>query len=231
MSARAGWQADDGFALLEALAAIVLMGLIVSSLAVITAQWLPAWKRIYDRVQRSDNLAIALDRAADDIAAAQFMPADTGSRNVLFEGENQVVTLLRRAIGPNMERGLELVRIGDAVDSSGPAVTRSRVAFAPGVHDVDPNSAPVVLLRRPFRMSFEFAGPDGIWRTDWQNQEVLPATVMLSVLDASGRRRLGRVVPVRVQLAPPEDCGGGACGSNGGDADQRDDRPMSMSYD
>ena len=41
---------EEGFALLEALAAIILMGVILSSLAIITAQWLPAWKKIYDRV-------------------------------------------------------------------------------------------------------------------------------------------------------------------------------------
>jgi general secretion pathway protein J len=163
-------------------------------------------------VQQSEGLAIALDRAADDIAAAQFIPADGGSKAVLFEGGSRAVVFVRRAIGPNMERGLELVRIGDAFDSRGPAVTRARVAFVPGTRDVDPAATAVVLLRRPFRLGFEFSGRDGIWRADWQNEDVLPAAVLLAIADGSGRRILARIVPVRVQQAPPESCNGSACG-------------------
>ena len=216
---------EEGFTLLEALAAIILMGVILSSLAIITAQWLPAWKKIYDRVQRSEDFAVALDRTTDDIGAALFVPADGDSKVVMFEGDHQAIKLVRRAIGPNLERGLELVRIGDALDLHGPVVTRSRVAYAPGTRDVDPASAAVVLLRRPFRLGFEFSGSDGIWRTDWQNRETLPMAVLVAVLDASGRQRLARVVPVRVQQAPPENCGDSACGPDhlATNSDQPDD--------
>lgn len=204
--------AEEGFALIEAIAAIALMGVVLSSLAVMTAQWLPAWNKVYDRVQQSETLAIALDRAADDITAAQFMPSEGGSKIVLFEGASRAVVFVRRAIGPNLDRGLELVRIGDALDRRGPAVTRARVAFVPGLRDVDPAAAAVVLLRRPFRLSFEFSGRDGIWRADWQNEEGLPTAVLVAIADGGGHRMLARIVPIRVQQAPPEGCNGGACG-------------------
>jgi general secretion pathway protein J len=211
MRATAKPRANDGFALIEAIAAIALMAIVLSSLAVMTAQWLPALNRIYAHLQQSETLAIALDRAADDIAAAQFMPSEAGSKVVLFDGTGRAAVFVRRAIGPNLDRGLELVRIGDALDRAGPAVTRARITFVPGLRDVDPAAAAVVLLRRPFRLGFEFAGPDGIWRADWQNEEKLPAAVLVTIVDRSGRRVLARIVPIRVQEAPP-DCEG-ACGA------------------
>lgn len=203
---------QDGFTLIETIAAIALASIVLSSLAVMTAQWLPAWNRVYDRVQQNETLAIALDRAADDIASAQFMPTERGSRVVLFDGTSHAVVFVRRSIGPNLDRGLELVRIGDALDRHGPAVTRARVAFVPGLRDVDPAASAVVLLRRPFRLSFEFSGRDGIWRADWQNEDGLPTAVLLAIADGSGHRKLARIVPIRVQHPPPEGCGGSACG-------------------
>ena len=225
MTKPANRQAERGFALLEALAAIVLMGLILSSLAVMTAPWMPAWKKVYDRVQRSETFALALDRVADDISAALFVPADDEARTVLFEGDDRAIKLVRRAIGPNLERGLELVRIGDALDVGGSVVVRSRTAFVPGTRDVDPAAAPVVLIRPPFRLGFEFAGADGVWLSDWQGQEALPMAVLVAVLDAGGRRRLARVVPLHVQQPPPENCGNSACGPDhlAANADQPDD--------
>lgn len=211
MKARASAKsyAEEGFTLIEAIAAIALMGVVLSFLAAMTAQWLPAWNKVYDRVQQSETLAIALDRAAADIAAAQSMPSEGGSKVVLFDGASRAVVFVRRAIGPNLDRGLELVRIGDALDRRGLAVTRARVAFVPGRRDVDPAAAAVVLLRRPFRLSFEFSGRDGIWRADWQNEEGLPTAVLVAIADGGGHRILARIVPIRVQQAPPEGCGGG----------------------
>ena len=55
---------------LEALVALALMGLVLSALASLTAQWLPNWNRGLNRVQRSETISIALQRLADDLAAA-----------------------------------------------------------------------------------------------------------------------------------------------------------------
>ena len=64
-----------GFSLLEALVALALTGMILSSLAMITAQWLPNWNRGFARVQGSETLALGLDRLISDMAAAEFVPA------------------------------------------------------------------------------------------------------------------------------------------------------------
>src|SRR5579871_1949467 len=65
---------EGGFTLIEALVALALMGLVLSALANLTAQWLPNWNRGLNRVQRSELIGIALQRIADDLAAAQSVP-------------------------------------------------------------------------------------------------------------------------------------------------------------
>ncbi|MBC9879621.1 general secretion pathway protein GspJ [Bradyrhizobium sp. INPA01-394B] len=218
---------NAGFALIEAIAAIVLLGVILSSLAIITSQWLPAWRKTYDRTQHSEALAIALDRVADDIAAAQFIRVGGDLRSVMFEGSERSVVLVRSAIGPNSERGLETVRIGEATDRRGAMVARSRVAFVPGVMEVDPDAGRVALLRHPYWLSFSFAGEDLIWRPAWQNEESLPAMVQVVVRDASGRQGLARVVSVRAQRPAPENCAENGCRPDQtSDSSQADGEPL-----
>jgi general secretion pathway protein J len=52
--------ADGGFTLIEMLVAVALMGVVLSALATITAQWVPSWHRGFARVQRNEMLDIAL---------------------------------------------------------------------------------------------------------------------------------------------------------------------------
>ena len=61
---------ESGFTLIETLVALALMGLVLSALANLTAQWLPNWNRGLDRIQRSEQIGIALQRIADDLADA-----------------------------------------------------------------------------------------------------------------------------------------------------------------
>src|SRR5207237_2998473 len=60
-----------GFTLLEALVAVALMGVLLATLATVTAQWMPRWKAGFDRVERADLLGLGLDRIVADLAAAE----------------------------------------------------------------------------------------------------------------------------------------------------------------
>jgi len=219
-----------GFTLVEALMATVLMGIVLTALATITAQWLPNWSRGFARVQRSELAAVALDRIVADLAAAEFTPPNRDSKRPLFEGTELAVTLVRTAFGPNARPGLELVRLAETADLRGSKLVRSTAPFVPrDLRAAPPHFGdPVVLLSVPYRASFSYAGRDGVWRNSWLDAKELPAAVRLIIRDAATGRTLSAstVTVVRTQL-PAEcvaanadrECGGAGSSKAGADND------------
>jgi len=204
--------AEAGFSLIEALIALALMGLLLSSLATITAQWLPAWNRGIDRIQRTEMLGLALRRISEDLAAAEFVYANREQRQPLFEGSELAVTFVRTAIGPNAPRGLEVVRIGEAANGRDLLLLRSRARFAPAPVGASPSdylhlADPVVLLGPPFRLSFAYADRDLVWQSVWHDVERLPAAVRVTVHNAAlgAVSTMSSVVAIHVD-APPKGC-------------------------
>jgi general secretion pathway protein J len=210
---------EQGFTLIETIVALALMGLVLSALASITAQWLPNWNRGIGRLQRGEVIGIALQRITADIAAAEYVPANRDSARPLFDGSELSLTLVRTALGPNAGPGLDVVRIGETKDRDGFVTLRSRLRFAPlpagaslseQLHFGDP----VVLLRAPFRLSFAYAGSDRVWKDRWHEAEKLPSMIRLTVRDAAGQRVLSvsTIAPVHAQV--PSDCtrADGNCG-------------------
>src|ERR1700675_3174420 len=108
---------EDGFTLLEALIAVALMSMLLAMLATVTAQWMPAWKAGFDRVQGADLLGLGLDRIVADLAAAEFVSPGGENARPLFEGTASSVTFVRSAIGPNASAGLEIVRLAETDDA------------------------------------------------------------------------------------------------------------------
>ena len=201
---------EQGFSLIEALVALALTGLVLSALATITGQWLPNWNRGVDRIQRSELVGIAMQRIAADLAAAEFIPAGRDQRKPLFEGTAFAVTFVRTAIGPNAGTGLDVIRIGETDDRGRVMTVRSRMPFAPLLPGVSPleqihTTDPVVLLTPPMRLSFAYAGPDGVIRDTWQDDDKLPAAIRLTVREAGSERILGisTATPVHIDAAAP----------------------------
>jgi len=192
---------EQGFTLIEALAALALTGLVLAALATITAQWLPNWNRGFDRIQQSELVGISMQRIAADLAAAEYVPPNRDQEKPLFDGSALSVTFVRTALGPNAGVGLDIVRIGETTDQGRLVTMRSRAAFAPLSPSEQINfSDPVILLRPPFRLSFAYAGPDRVFRDSWQDANKLPAAIMLTVRDAVSGRMLSvsTVTPVHV---------------------------------
>lgn len=202
-----------GFTLIETLVALALMGLVLSALANLTAQWLPNWNRGLDRIQRSELISIALQRTADDLAAAQSVPASGDDKQMLFVGSEQSVTFVRTALGPNAGPGLDVVHLGETTDRDGLATVRSRTTFHPlrpqaSLSDQLRFGEPVVLLRGPYRLSFAYAGEDRAWKSSWQDPEKLPTKVRLTVRDASraSAPSISTVATIHVQSSAKGDC-------------------------
>jgi general secretion pathway protein J len=211
-----------GFTLLEALVAVMLTGVILAAMGYITAQWLPSWNRGFMRVQRGELFSVALNRLAADLAAAEFVTPNRDSKLPIFEGTPTAVTLVRSAVGPNTEPGLEVVRIAEGADRQGIALVRTRTPFAPfGSGDVSAGQLsftdPVVLLRAPFRVSFSYSNGDGVWQDTWQKNSQLPAAVRFLVRDTATGRTLAisSAAMVHVELqAGCTDAGAAGCTSS-----------------
>jgi general secretion pathway protein J len=206
-------KSEGGFTLIETLVALALMGLVLSALANLTAQWLPNWNRGLNRIQRSELIGIALQRMADDLAAAQSVPASRGDKKPLFAGSEQSVTFVRTSLGPNAGPALDVVHVGETTDREGLATVRSRTAFRPlspdaSLADQLHFGEPVVLLRAPYQLSFAYAGEDQAWKGIWRDSEKLPAKVRLTVRDASSGRvlTLSTVATIHVQSPAQGDC-------------------------
>lgn len=183
------WPGKSGFTLLEALVAVVLMGVLLATIGTVTAQWIPAWKAGFARAQTSELLGLGLDRIAADFAAAEFVSLPGESRP-LFNGTASSVTFVRSAIGPNAAAGLEFVRFAETEAERGLVLVRTRAPFVPVKAEALNSGAiafsnPIVLVRPPFRLSFAFAGRDRVWQEAWNDAAQLPAAVRLTVRDAA----------------------------------------------
>jgi general secretion pathway protein J len=202
---------NAGFTLMEMLVAMALMGLVLSALATITAQWVPNWHRGFERVQRSEMLDIALSRLASDVGAAEFVTANRKAMNPVFDGAELAVTFVRTALGPNTRPSLELVRISQTSDRLGSIVTRSRAPFVPTDPDA-PQSLPVVfadqvaLLRGPYRLAFAYADRDGAWRDRWLDEKEMPTSVRFILRDAVSERNLAVSTATIVRVDTPAEC-------------------------
>jgi general secretion pathway protein J len=224
---RGGRSKVAGFTLLEALIATTLMVMVLAAIGAITAQWLPSWNRGFMRVQRSELFAVALNRLAADLSASEFVTPNREAKLPIFEGTPSAVTLVRSAVGPNTQGGLEVVRIAESADRQGIALVRTRTAFAPfGLGEVAADQMkfadPVVLLRAPFRVSFSYSSGDGSWSDTWHNSSQLPSVVRFLVSDLTTGRTLAVSSATMVHVELPADCAGGtsqACGSQAAAAD------------
>jgi len=166
--------------------AMLLMAIILSALSNIISQWLPPWDRRIDRIQRDETLSVGLDRLIADISAAQFVPFNSNTMRPLFAGTDSSLIFVRTAIGPNASRGLDIVNIKEMEGENGLQLARSSREFAPlditgtRIDEIEFRSSTFVFPER-FHVSFAYADHDGIWRTAWQNANVLPSVVRLTV--------------------------------------------------
>ena len=200
-----------GFTLIETLIATAMMVAILAALATVTAQWLPNWNRGLARVQRSELLALGLERIVSDLAAAQYVPPHGRTKDPLFEGLELSVTFVRTAIGPNIAPGLEIIRLAEVGDQQGLAMVRLRSRFVPVPSDGAVATYlrfadPVVLLRAPYRVSFAYAGPDRLWQSIWRDTAKLPRAVRITVRSAVTEQTLAVSTATLIRVAAPAEC-------------------------
>jgi general secretion pathway protein J len=209
--------AEAGFTLIEMLISTALFLLVVSALASVTAEWLPNWNRGFVRVQRTEKLALGLDRIAADLAAAEFIPPNGRTTAPLFYGTELSVTFVRTAVGPNSAPGLEIVRLAEVADKDGPLLVREAIPFVP----LDPNALATlkfpdsaVLIHPPYRVEFSYAGLDRAWRKTWHDGDIIPSAVRVLVRNEVTGRLLADSTAIEIHDNAAAGCtnGNGNCG-------------------
>jgi general secretion pathway protein J len=198
---------EAGFTLIEMLIATMLMVFILTSLATVTAQWLPNWTHGMTRIERDERFAFGLNRVVGDLAVAEFVPANITAKIPYFDGSELSVSFVRTAIGPSSRPGLEIVRFQEVADSSGPALVRSRSAFLPMDANAQVRLAdPVVLIRSPYRVAFAYAGAGDTWQPTWRNAAELPQRIRITVRDGVTQQRLAVSTVALVHIDTPAAC-------------------------
>jgi general secretion pathway protein J len=198
---------EAGFTLIEMLVAVMMMVFILVALATVTAQWLPNWNHGMARVERDERLAFALNRVVEDLAVAEFVPANTTVKTPYFDGSELDVSFVRTAIGPSSRPGLEIVRFQEVADAGGPALVRTRARFVPMDANTQVRLAdPAVLIRSPYRVTFAYAGSDDTWQPSWRNAVELPKRVRIIVRDGVTQQRLAVSTAALVHVDTPAAC-------------------------
>ena len=211
MTREQAWQDSAGFTLIEALAATLLMTLIFTALAAVTAQWLPNWNRGFIAMQRIELTATGLDRLTDDLSDAKFVSAGAISAAPLFDGEELSVIFVRSKLAPNAGRGLEVVRLAEIGDDSGPSLVRSTAALptgsaqSPDIENLE-FANPVVVIRPPYRVSFAYSGADRVWLDTWHGQSQLPRAIRIKVRDNATSSLLTVTTTTSIHAELPARC-------------------------
>ena len=176
-------EAQSGFTLIEALAAVAIIAAILGALAGVSGQWLPNWRRGFEALQNADVIAQSLDRIVADLSSAEYARLDPKGSTPLFRGDADAVMFVRAASGPNAGPRLEYVRIGARSTKDGLETQRSRADFAPG--PIGPFRDAATLLRPPFRLKFAYQQPNGGWASSWGGEPTLPRSIRLTVMNGA----------------------------------------------
>ena len=200
---------EAGFTLIEMLIAVMMMVFILTALATVTAQWLPNWNHGMARMERDERFAFSLNRVVEDLAVAEFVPANTTVKTPYFDGSELSVSFVRTAVGPSSRPGLEIVRFQETADAGGPALVRSRAPFVPTDATAQARFVdPAVLIRSPYRVMFAYAGSDDTWKPTWRNAVELPKRVRITVRDGVTQQRLAVSTAALVHIDMPAQCAG-----------------------
>jgi len=198
---------EAGFTLIEMLIATMLMVFILTALVTVTAQWLPNWDRGMARMERDERFAFGLNRVVEDLAVAEFVPANTAVKTPYFDGSELSVSFVRTVVGPSSHPGLEIVRFQEIADAGGPALVRSRTAFVPMDATAQVRFAdPVILIRSPYRVTFAYAGSEDTWQPTWHGAIELPKRVRITVRDGVTQQRLAVSTAALVHVDTPAQC-------------------------
>lgn len=213
-----GCRGQRGYVMIEALAALVLSGLVLASVPLASGMMIRTWQKVTSGSDRLDELATGLSVVRRELSVLQRARWPEGRRQrgeaiYAFLGNPETVGMVlsgegRRA-APGEDRGDRIVMFTARIDENGSMLMRGSVPMLPDVTGFDQVQLenPVILLNGPWRYRFFYGVPGAgrlEWRDAWEKEESLPSAIRLDVLDiATGTRVVPPlVVPLRIEADP-----------------------------
>ena len=174
-----------GFTMVEAIVSLALAGFIIVSIATLTGQWTRSWNRGSGSLQRSELLAVGLDRLVADIGAARPVEVPGDKRARLFNGEENQLVLVRDQVGPFAGSALELIRFSEQRADGQMSLVRSRAVMPTQGVTLDRVQwkDDVVLVRGPVRVVFGYEDDDRHRVPRWAGKPVLPHAVSIDLFE------------------------------------------------
>jgi hypothetical protein len=214
---------QGGFVLVEAIAVLLLSGLVMLTLLIATDLVTRNSSAAARRANAVEGLSTGLAALRRDIAAASFIRAGPEPRSpILFNG------------GP---RSLSLAIAGEASGAPAASLVRIESRYEGGRGLLVRSDAPlglsgggfagaafgnaVILLEGPwtYRLAYGAAGGGAmVWQDSWSGRPKLPEAVRVEILDAASSRRVlppvvaALKVDAEIRCEPSE---GGGCGGAG----------------
>jgi type II secretion system protein J len=182
-----------GFTLVETLAAVAIAAAVIVSAGALIHDSVFFFDRGTRSVDQTEQFALAIDCLTRDFGAARFaLQSDQGkTRSSFTAGEHgDILFITGGGRGPGAARD-EIVRISIEQDDASRKIVRRRLAWkGPRQRPEEAELRdPVILLKGPFDISFEFSKPmatGGVaWQDQWTGETGLPQAVRLTLRDAA----------------------------------------------
>lgn len=180
---------EAGFAMVEAIAVLVLSALVMLTLLIATDLVSRNSAAATRQASAIEAFATGLAAVRRDLERAEFLrvgPEPTDA--VLFSGSEQAVALLASDDGTGS--GESLILIEARYENGIGSLVRSSARWLPGQNGFGTGAFAnhALVLSGPYQFRFSYAGGGGqAWQAGWTQQPRLPSAVRLEVVGADSR--------------------------------------------
>lgn len=203
--------AQNGFAMVEAVAALLITSLLFVMLTVAASFVLAGSVRSVERINEAEILHGGLDAWQREVAQAAnptAMALESDGAIHVFEGRSDGMRFVAASRG--LDRPLEIVEFR----AEGETLQRRADVLKTAFNELEisaraPNTA---ILAGNFNYRFDYRGRSAnqTWQGEWLEQDVLPGFVRLSITDRTTRELVTATIAV-VAVNSTGPCAGGVC--------------------